>query len=132
MNLIATSSCPSMFFSTSCLRANIPSVVPLPWLNSCCSSPTSLPLLLLFCYPELFQATYSLATCHAYLPFFSMLGLSAPFPIPLGTPPSLVQVFSNLFVDHIPNCSATASISTCTSSMLFYLSEYTINRKNGL
>ena len=36
--------CPSSLFSTSYLRANIPSVVPLPCLNSSCSSPIPLTL----------------------------------------------------------------------------------------
>ena len=39
INLIAISSCPSSFFSTNYLWANIPCVVPLPCLNSSCSSP---------------------------------------------------------------------------------------------
>ena len=47
---------------------------------------------------------------------------------------SLLQVFSNLFVNHLPTRSvtATASISTRTSPMPVYLSKYsyTINRKN--
>ena len=34
MNLIAISSCPSSFFSTNYLWVNIPSLVPLPCLNS--------------------------------------------------------------------------------------------------
>ena len=37
----AISSCPSSFLSTSCLGANIPSIVPLPFLNLCCSSSIS-------------------------------------------------------------------------------------------
>ena len=33
--------CFSSFFSTNCLSVNNPSVVPLPFLNPCCSSPIS-------------------------------------------------------------------------------------------
>ena len=64
MNLIAISSCPSSLFSTSYLRANIPSVVPLPCLNSSCSSPIPLTLQRLFCHPRFFPetSTYGLAT----------------------------------------------------------------------
>ena len=64
MNLIAIFSCPSSFFSTSYLRANIPSVVPLPFLISSCSSTIPLTLLLLFCHPRFFPetSTHALAT----------------------------------------------------------------------
>ena len=41
MHLNAISFCPSSFFSTRCLGTNIPSVVPLPCLNSSCSSTIS-------------------------------------------------------------------------------------------
>ena len=90
MNLIAISSCPSSLFSTSYLRANIPSAVPLPCLNSSCSSPIPLTLQRLFCHPRFFPetSTYGLAPLfilgHAHLPFFSIFGLSAPFFIPLS------------------------------------------------
>ena len=39
MNSVIISSYPFSFISPSCLVANIPFVVPLPFLNSCCASP---------------------------------------------------------------------------------------------
>ncbi|KAK2171278.1 hypothetical protein NP493_1085g00040 [Ridgeia piscesae] len=92
MNLIAISSCPSSFFSTNYLWANIPCVVPLPCLNSSCSSPISRYTIALILPSRFFPATstYGLATyClkvfpgHAHLPFFFIFGKLAPFFIPL-------------------------------------------------
>ena len=53
---VAIFSCPSSFFSTSCLMTNIPSVAPLPFLNPCYTSPMSPSnIMLLFCHPALQQ-----------------------------------------------------------------------------
>ena len=78
MNLIAISSCPSSLFSTSHIRANIPSVVPLPCLNSSCSSPIPLTLQRLFCHPRFFPetSTYGLATQLLYFSWVMHISLS--------------------------------------------------------
>ena len=70
--------CPSSLFSTSYLKANIPSVVPLPCLNSSCSSPIPLTLPRLFCHPRFFPetSTYGLATQLLYFSRVMHISLS--------------------------------------------------------
>ena len=70
------------------VRANIPSVVPLPCLNSSCSSPIS-PYTTALILPSRFLSSNAniwfsnvvplFLTGHAHLPFFSIFGQTAPF-----------------------------------------------------
>ena len=119
MYLIAISFCPSNFFSITYLWTNIPSVVPLPCLNSSCSSTIS-PYTIAFILPSRIRSSNFNIWLSNVMPqlFSRVMHISLSFlysdnwlrsELPVNFP-SLLQVFSNCFVDHLPTRSATATI----------------------
>ena len=116
MYLIAISFCPSNFFSITYLWTNIPSVVPIPCLNSSCSSTIS-PYTIAFILPSRIRS--SNLNCFpgsCTSPFLFYIQTISPVLYSAVNFPSLLQVFSNCFVDHLPTRSATAT-ATATATV---------------
>ena len=121
MNPRAILPCTSSLFSTICPRTYIPSAVPLPFLNPCCSSPKSHSTLLLILASKILYSAklqYLAEKCDA--PVLSwVMHITIPLPYqhcqahpPLFLYPSLLHTHVHL----TPTSPAIPNISSRTSS----------------
>ena len=117
--------CTSSLFSTICLRTYIPSAVPLPFMNPCCSSPKSHSILLLIlasktlskCFSTWLSSVMPLyfpGSCTS--PFLFHIGTIRPILHSFGILPSCIHTFRSLPVHLTPTSPAISNISSRTSS----------------
>ena len=94
--------CTSGIFSTICLRTYIPSAVPLPFLDPCCSSPKSCSTLLLILASKTLSSSFStwlssvMLRCTSTVLFH--IGTIRPILHSFGILPSCIHTFSSLSV----------------------------------
>ena len=117
--------CFSSFFSTNCLSVNNPSVVPLPFLNPCCSSPISHSIFFLIRPSNTLSSSfrtwlsrviplYFPGSCTS--PFIFHIGMINPVRHSTGVFPSVKHEFRSLRVQLTTTSPARSSISTRISS----------------
>ena len=126
--------CTSSLFSTICLRTYIPSAVPLPFLNPCCSSPKSPSTLLLILASKPLSSSFSTwlssvmplyfpGSCTS--PVLFHIGTTRPILHSFGILPSCIHTFSSLPVHMTPpspaSLSSPAALRLPLSPCLFYL-----------
>ena len=98
-NPIANLPCISNHFSTSCLNANIPSVVPFPFLNPCCSSPNSCSTLFLILPSRVLSSSFMMWLRNAMPLYYPGLG-------------------------HLPSSTTLGQLALFTTRLVRYLSSY--------
>ena len=116
--------CTSSLFSTICLRAYIPSAVPLPFMNPCCSSPKSHSTLILILASKTLSNSFS-TWLSSVMPLYFPWSCTSPFLFHIGTIrpilhsfcilPSCIHTFSSLPVHLTSTSPAISNISSRTS-----------------
>ena len=117
--------CISSLFFTICLRTYIPSAVPLPFLNLCCSSPNSPSTLLLTLASKTLFNSFS-TWLSSVMPLYFPASCPTPFRFHICTVrpilhsfdilPSCIHTFSSLPVHLTPTSTAISNMCSRTSS----------------
>ena len=117
--------CISSLFFTICLRTYIPSALPLPFLNPCCSSPNSPSTLLLILASKTLSNSFS-TWLSSVMPLYFPASCPSPFLFHICTVspilhsfdilPSCIHTFSSLPVHLTPTSTAFSNMCSRTSS----------------